>query len=249
MSQEIEGWGGKKREKKCGTYLVADGFFRWEIERVDLWELRPQVTVQRPELSIAPVHIPLIVQDSNVHLKRSNALVRVISIWCDILLLLASLLFASVTSQISHGAVVRQTQVTVQNVHCKGQQQKEEERDAIFTPRFLLQSRTEEPGSIYPSKTSDHREAAHLSLLNRQQRVHRECRAETGFSNRISWEVRLWQHVSTCEATLTVSNSGCSETAGVTASVQSPAEKKNHACKLDVKTTQMALLLLFFSPV
>lgn len=131
----------------------------------------------------------------------------------------------------------------------QGQQQKEEERDAIFTPRFLLQRRTEEPGSIYPSKTSDHREAAHLSLLNRQQRVHRECRAETGFSNRISWEVRLWQHVSTCEATLTVSNSGCSETAGVTASVQSPAEKKNHACKLDVKTTQMALLLLFFSPV
>lgn len=69
---------GEKREpaiieKKCGTYLVADGFFRWEIERVDLWELRPQVTVQRPELSIAPVHIPLIVQDSNVHLTRSNA--------------------------------------------------------------------------------------------------------------------------------------------------------------------------------
>lgn len=132
----------------------------------------------------------------------------------------------------------------------QGQQHKEKERDAIFTPRFLLQSRTEEPGSIYPSKTSDHRKAAHLSLLNRQQRVHRGCRAETGFSNsnRISWEVRLWQHVSTCKATLTVSNSGCSETTGettgVTASVQSPAET-NHACKLDVKTTQMALLFFF----
>lgn len=57
-------------EKNFCTYLVADGFFRWEIERVDLWELRPQVIVQCPELSIAPVHIPLIVQNSNVHLKR-----------------------------------------------------------------------------------------------------------------------------------------------------------------------------------
>lgn len=57
-------------EKICSTYLVADGFFRWEIERVDLWELWPQVIVQHPELSIAPIHIPLIVQDSNIHLKK-----------------------------------------------------------------------------------------------------------------------------------------------------------------------------------
>lgn len=57
-------------EKNHHTHLVADGFFRWEIERVDSWELRPQVIVQRPELSIAPVHIPLIVQNSNVYLKR-----------------------------------------------------------------------------------------------------------------------------------------------------------------------------------
>lgn len=56
--------------KISSSYLVADGFFRWEIERVDLWKLLPQVIVQRSEFSIAPVHIPLIIKDSNVHLKK-----------------------------------------------------------------------------------------------------------------------------------------------------------------------------------
>lgn len=61
-------------------YLVADGFFRWKIEGVDLLELRPQVIVQCPELSIAPIDIPLIVQDPNVYLKQQKAYILHITV-------------------------------------------------------------------------------------------------------------------------------------------------------------------------
>lgn len=69
-----------QKEKKL--YLVADGFLRWEIEGVDLWELRPQVIVQCSELSIPPIHVPLIVQDPDVYLKQQKKHILSITVIC-----------------------------------------------------------------------------------------------------------------------------------------------------------------------
>lgn len=55
------------------AHLVPDGFLGWEVEGVYLWKLRSQVVVELPELGVTPVHIPLVVQDTDINLRtREN---------------------------------------------------------------------------------------------------------------------------------------------------------------------------------
>lgn len=55
------------------AHLVPDGFLGWEVEGVDLRKLRSQVVVELPELGVTPVHIPLVVQDTDINLRtREN---------------------------------------------------------------------------------------------------------------------------------------------------------------------------------
>lgn len=54
------------------AHLVPYGFLGWKVEGVHLWKLGPQVVVELPELGVAPVHIPLIVQDTDVHLSTGK---------------------------------------------------------------------------------------------------------------------------------------------------------------------------------
>lgn len=54
------------------AYLVPNGFLGWEVEGVHLWKLGPQVVVELPELCVTPVHVPLVVQDADVHLRKSK---------------------------------------------------------------------------------------------------------------------------------------------------------------------------------
>ena len=54
-------------------YLIPQCFLGREAEGVHLGELVPQVVVQLPELCVAPVHIPLVVMDTDVHLEIEMA--------------------------------------------------------------------------------------------------------------------------------------------------------------------------------
>lgn len=61
-------------ERQRNTYLlpahlVPYGFLGWEVEGVHLWKLWSQMIVELPELGVTSVHIPLIVQDADVHLR------------------------------------------------------------------------------------------------------------------------------------------------------------------------------------
>lgn len=51
------------------AHLVPYGFLGWEVEGVYLWKLRSQVIVELPELGVTPIHIPLVVQDTDIHLR------------------------------------------------------------------------------------------------------------------------------------------------------------------------------------
>lgn len=54
------------------AYLVPYGFLGWEAEGVHLWKLGPQVVVELPELCVTSVHVPLVVKDAYVHLRKSK---------------------------------------------------------------------------------------------------------------------------------------------------------------------------------
>lgn len=51
------------------AHLVPYGLLGWEVEGVHLWKLCSQVVVELPELSVTPVHIPLVVQNTDINLR------------------------------------------------------------------------------------------------------------------------------------------------------------------------------------
>lgn len=56
-------------------YLISYGLFWGEVEGVNLGVFGSEAAVQVPELSVSPVHVPLIIQDPDVDLrtvKRTN---------------------------------------------------------------------------------------------------------------------------------------------------------------------------------
>lgn len=77
LSEDISYRGQDKTETTVRSYLliahlVSDGFLGWEVEGVHLRELRSQVVVELPELGVTPVHIPLVVQDTDVDLRTQK---------------------------------------------------------------------------------------------------------------------------------------------------------------------------------
>lgn len=53
-------------------HLVSQSFLGWEGEGVNLGKLRSQVVVQLPELCVPPVYVPLVVLDTDIHLKTKK---------------------------------------------------------------------------------------------------------------------------------------------------------------------------------
>lgn len=57
------------------AHLVPYGFLGGEVEGVHLWKLGPQVVVELSELGVTPVHVPLVIQDPDVHLRRGKTFI------------------------------------------------------------------------------------------------------------------------------------------------------------------------------
>lgn len=60
------------------AHLVPYGFLGWEVEGVHLRKLWSQMIVELPEFGVTPVHIPLIVQDADIHLKTCRHITMVV---------------------------------------------------------------------------------------------------------------------------------------------------------------------------
>lgn len=54
------------------AHLVPYGFLGWEVEGVHLRKLWSQMIVELPEFGVTSVHIPLIVQDADIHLQTHH---------------------------------------------------------------------------------------------------------------------------------------------------------------------------------
>lgn len=60
------------RTANISAHLVSNSFLRWKDKGIHLWKPCSQVVVKLPELSITPVHIPLIIQDADVDLRTDK---------------------------------------------------------------------------------------------------------------------------------------------------------------------------------